>query len=654
MIAVYCNVAQSVCCAAFVGFGWVSSVDCELMQIARRRSMIGYSQSLKTRMCRTNACPQNKDKSVGKEIMDEHQFRELIGTERRLKFNRQPGNGGEGGFVYTVLSFICETVDGKVRTHNGYRIGEIRTGPYGQVIPSKKFIEKYPQFRHTKMIRTENGLVFEDVDTPIIAVGEEGDTTLAAGRAIKACSAAKKSSRLATSKVARASAKKKAAAKTTKAAASKTAAAKDGDEATATKAKATAKKTAAKKTAAKTTKAATKTAKSASEAKAADKAAEVAPAKTTKTAAKKTATKKTAAKTTKAATKTAKSATAKTTTAKTAKAATAKATSAKATKATATKATAAKAVKSTTGKKVDVKAHEKFMAMALEEAKKAEALGEVPVGAILVTPEGEVVGRGCNRTIVDHDATAHAEVVALRRAGQFLENYRLNDLTMYVTLEPCCMCVMACVHARIKTIVFGAEDPKTGACASVFDLAADERHNHRLEIVGGIMDKECSEILSSFFKTRRAQQKAAKPATKTVAKKATKTAKATKAAAKPATKKVTAKKATAAKKTTAAKATATKAAAKTTKVAATKATATKATATKAAKAAKPAAKKATATKATAAKKTAAKPAAKKAAAKPAAKKATAIKATAAKAAAPKAATEAKVAPAVKTDDKTKA
>lgn len=578
--------------------------------------------------------------------MDEHQFRELIGTERRLKFNRQPGNGGEGGFVYTVLSFICETVDGKVRTHNGYRIGEIRTGPYGQVIPSKKFIEKYPQFRHTKMIRTEKGLVFEDVDTPIIAVGEEGDTTLAAGRAIKACSAAKKSSRLATSKVARASAKKKAAAKTTKAAASKTAAAKDGEEATATKAKATAKKTAAKKTAAKTTKAATKTAKSASEAKAADKAADVAPAKTTKTAAKKTATKKTAAKTTKAATKTAKSATAKATAAKPAKAATAKAT-----KATATKATAAKAVKSTTGKKVDVKAHEKFMAMALEEAKKAEALGEVPVGAILVTPKGEVVGRGCNRTIVDHDATAHAEVVALRRAGQFLENYRLNDLTMYVTLEPCCMCVMACVHARIKTIVFGAEDPKTGACASVFDLAADERHNHRLEIVGGIMDKECSEILSSFFKTRRAQQKAAKPATKTVAKKATKTAKATKAAAKPATKKVTAKKATAAKKTTAAKATATKASAKTTKVAATKATATKATA---AKAAKPAAKKATAAKATAAKKTAAKSAAKKAAAKPAAKKATATKATAAKAVAPKAATEAKVASAVKTDDKSKA
>ncbi|MDO4676487.1 MAG: hypothetical protein Q4A68_07975, partial [Anaerobiospirillum succiniciproducens] len=135
--------------------------------------------------------------------MDEQQFRELIGTDRRLKFNRQPGNGGEGGFVYTVLSFICETVGGKVRTHDGYRIGEIRTGAFGQVIPSKKFVEMFPQFRTIKIIRTPTGLVFEESQTPIIAVGEDGDSSLAAGRAIKAAAHAKQTSKSGNAKIER-------------------------------------------------------------------------------------------------------------------------------------------------------------------------------------------------------------------------------------------------------------------------------------------------------------------------------------------------------------------------------------------------------------------------------------------------------------------
>ena len=445
--------------------------------------------------------------------MDEQQFRELIGTDRRLKFNRQPGNGGEGGFVYTVLSFICETVGGKVRTHDGYRIGEIRTGAYGQVIPSKKFVEMFPQFRTIKIIRTATGLVFEESETPIIAVGEDGDSSLVAGRAIKAAAHAKQTSKSGNAKIERkpraknqtvkktetkakadtvseskaaskAAAPKAAADKTT---ASKSTATKASPKATVTKA--TPKAAAAKATA---TKAAPKTAAAnATAAKAAPKAS----AKTT--APKAAAVKSTAAK---AATKA------------TASKAAAKSTASKATaaKKSTTKSAAAKVVKAP--KVVDQATHEKYMAMALEEANKAKELGEVPVGAIIVASDGTIVSRGCNRTIVDHDATAHAEIVALRRAGIAMGNYRLNDLTMYVTLEPCCMCVMACIHARIKAIVYGAEDPKTGACNSVFDLADDDRHNHRVEIMGGILESECGQILTDFFKTRRAEQKSSKMA----------------------------------------------------------------------------------------------------------------------------------------------
>lgn len=404
--------------------------------------------------------------------MDEQQFRELIGTDRRLKFNRQPGNGGEGGFVYTVLSFICETVGGKVRTHDGYRIGEIRTGAYGQVIPSKKFVEMFPQFRTIKIIRTATGLVFEESQTPIIAVGEDGDSSLAAGRAIKAAAHAKQTSKSGNAKIERKPRGKNQTVKNTE-----------------TKAKAD----------------------TVSDSKAAPKPAAPKAAADKPTAAKSTATKVAAAKST--ATKAAPKAAAKTTAAKaTASKAAANSTATKATaaKKSTTKSAAAKVVKAP--KVVDQATHEKYMAMALEEANKAKELGEVPVGAIIVASDGTIVSRGCNRTIVDHDATAHAEIVALRRAGIAMGNYRLNDLTMYVTLEPCCMCVMACIHARIKAIVYGAEDPKTGACNSVFDLADDDRHNHRVEIMGGILESECGQILTDFFKTRRAEQKSSKMA----------------------------------------------------------------------------------------------------------------------------------------------
>ena len=471
--------------------------------------------------------------------MDEQQFRELIGTDRRLKFNRQPGNGGEGGFVYTVLSFICETVGGKVRTHDGYRIGEIRTGAYGQVIPSKKFVEMFPQFRTIKIIRTPTGLVFEESQTPIIAVGEDGDSSLAAGRAIKAAAHAKQTSKSGNAKIERKprgknqtvkktetkakadtvseskaapkpAAPKAAAEKTTASKSTATKAAPKAAAAKATATKAAPKATAAKATATKAT--ATKAAPKAAAAKAAAKttaakdAPKAAAATATKAAATKAAPKAAAAKNTAA--KAAPKAAAKTTVAKTAAKSTA--TKATAAKKSTTKSAAAKVVKAP--KVVDQATHEKYMAMALEEANKAKELGEVPVGAIIVASDGTIVSRGCNRTIVDHDATAHAEIVALRRAGIAMGNYRLNDLTMYVTLEPCCMCVMACIHARIKAIVYGAEDPKTGACNSVFDLADDDRHNHRVEIMGGILESECGQILTDFFKTRRAEQKSSKMA----------------------------------------------------------------------------------------------------------------------------------------------
>ncbi|HRN61154.1 MAG TPA: tRNA adenosine(34) deaminase TadA [Luteimonas sp.] len=128
---------------------------------------------------------------------------------------------------------------------------------------------------------------------------------------------------------------------------------------------------------------------------------------------------------------------------------------------------------------------------------------EIPVGAVLVSADGQVLGEGWNRNILDHDPTAHAEIVAMREAGRALGNHRLVGSTLYVTLEPCAMCAMALVHARVARLVYGAADPKTGACGSVFDLLADPRHNHRVEVQGGVLGDEAGRRLSNYFRAKR-------------------------------------------------------------------------------------------------------------------------------------------------------
>jgi tRNA(adenine34) deaminase len=143
-----------------------------------------------------------------------------------------------------------------------------------------------------------------------------------------------------------------------------------------------------------------------------------------------------------------------------------------------------------------------FMGEALALAREAGALGEVPVGALVVR-DGEVLGRGFNRPIMAHDPTAHAEIMALRAAGQALGNYRMPGCTLYVTLEPCAMCSGAIQHARIARVVFGATDPKTGACGSVTDLFAEPRLNHHAVVESGVRADECGRMLSDFFVARR-------------------------------------------------------------------------------------------------------------------------------------------------------
>lgn len=142
------------------------------------------------------------------------------------------------------------------------------------------------------------------------------------------------------------------------------------------------------------------------------------------------------------------------------------------------------------------------MTRALELARQARDRGEVPVGAIVVH-EGAVIGEGFNQPISLADPSAHAEMQAIRMAARRLDNYRLLDATLYVTLEPCAMCAGAMVHARIKRLVYGAADPKTGATGSVFNLVQTERLNHRLEVEGGVMKKESGELLKDFFRKRR-------------------------------------------------------------------------------------------------------------------------------------------------------
>jgi len=151
-----------------------------------------------------------------------------------------------------------------------------------------------------------------------------------------------------------------------------------------------------------------------------------------------------------------------------------------------------------------IETDERWMRHALALAARAEREDdEIPVGAVLVSSDGAVLGEGWNRNITEHDPTAHAEIVAMRQAGMRLGNHRLLGFTLYVTLEPCAMCAMAMVHARIRRVVFGAADPKTGAAGSVFDLLADPRHNHRIEVKGGVLAEEAGTRLSSYFRRKR-------------------------------------------------------------------------------------------------------------------------------------------------------
>ena len=146
------------------------------------------------------------------------------------------------------------------------------------------------------------------------------------------------------------------------------------------------------------------------------------------------------------------------------------------------------------------------MRLAIEQAHAAQAQGEVPVGAVVVDSRGDVLGVGFNRTIQDHDPTGHAEIVALRAAAQHLANYRLPDATLYVTLEPCAMCMGAIMHARLARVVFAASDPKTGACGSVINLPQESRLNHHTEVIGGVLGQECGETLREFFRQRRGRE----------------------------------------------------------------------------------------------------------------------------------------------------
>jgi len=150
--------------------------------------------------------------------------------------------------------------------------------------------------------------------------------------------------------------------------------------------------------------------------------------------------------------------------------------------------------------------HDKWMQRAFELAKKAEAQNEVPVGAVIVLDD-QIIGEGWNQPISSNDPTAHAEIMALRDAGEKIGNYRLPNATIYVTLEPCTMCAGAIIHARLAKLVYAVDDPKTGACGSVFNLLQTEELNHRVEIEKGVMEGECRSLIQSFFKEKRAKQK---------------------------------------------------------------------------------------------------------------------------------------------------
>jgi tRNA(adenine34) deaminase len=152
-----------------------------------------------------------------------------------------------------------------------------------------------------------------------------------------------------------------------------------------------------------------------------------------------------------------------------------------------------------------VSANEQFMRLALGEASKAQAMGEVPVGAVVVLGD-EVIGRGCNRNLTDKDPSAHAEIVALRNAGSAIGNHRLLDCELYVTIEPCAMCAGALIQARLKRLVYGAADSKAGAVKSVLQVLNHPALNHQMEIVPGLLADECGLLLQDFFRKRRTRE----------------------------------------------------------------------------------------------------------------------------------------------------
>lgn len=149
-------------------------------------------------------------------------------------------------------------------------------------------------------------------------------------------------------------------------------------------------------------------------------------------------------------------------------------------------------------------ADEIWMEEALREAQRAEAAGEVPIGAIVVHSE-RIIGRGSNRNLLDHDPTAHAEIVAMREAGRHLRNHRLLGCELYVTIEPCAMCAGAMVHARLSRLIYGAKDVKAGAVASVMQILNHPQLNHQMEVTSGVLAGRCMDMLQAFFRTRREQ-----------------------------------------------------------------------------------------------------------------------------------------------------
>jgi tRNA(adenine34) deaminase len=150
--------------------------------------------------------------------------------------------------------------------------------------------------------------------------------------------------------------------------------------------------------------------------------------------------------------------------------------------------------------------HIYYMKEALKEAEKAEKKDEVPVGCVIVK-DGKIIARGHNLIRTKKNPAAHAEIVAIKKACKKLKNERLNGVTLYVNIEPCAMCAGAILLARIKTLIYGAADPKTGACGSVFTVINDKRNNHQVEIIKGVLEKECGEIVSNFFKNKRVESR---------------------------------------------------------------------------------------------------------------------------------------------------